>query len=105
MTDPRAGSDLPVGGVSPESPEARRHRRAPLLSRMGLSERVIEILRRVASGKLRPGDRLPPIRQAAGEWGVNLNTVRGIAETGVDVISVGALTHSALVLDIGLDAA
>jgi nicotinate-nucleotide pyrophosphorylase (carboxylating) len=37
--------------------------------------------------------------------GVNLNTVRGIAETGVDVISVGALTHSAPNFDIGMDAA
>ncbi|MFN4041972.1 MAG: carboxylating nicotinate-nucleotide diphosphorylase [Brevundimonas sp.] len=37
--------------------------------------------------------------------GVNLKTVRAIAETGVDVISVGALTHSAPSLDIGLDAA
>jgi nicotinate-nucleotide pyrophosphorylase (carboxylating) len=37
--------------------------------------------------------------------GVNLETVRALAETGVDVISVGALTHSAPVLDIGLDAA
>ncbi len=36
--------------------------------------------------------------------GVDLTTVRDIAETGVDVISVGALTHSAPVLDIGLDA-
>ena len=36
--------------------------------------------------------------------GVTLETVRVIAETGVDVISVGALTHSAPVLDIGLDA-
>jgi nicotinate-nucleotide pyrophosphorylase (carboxylating) len=36
--------------------------------------------------------------------GVSLETVRAIAETGVDVISVGALTHSAPVLDIGLDA-
>jgi nicotinate-nucleotide pyrophosphorylase (carboxylating) len=35
--------------------------------------------------------------------GVNLRTVRAIAETGVDLISVGALTHSAPVLDIGLD--
>ena len=35
--------------------------------------------------------------------GVNLGSVRAIAETGVDVISVGALTHSAAVLDIGLD--
>lgn len=37
--------------------------------------------------------------------GVTLESVRTIAETGVDVISVGALTHSAKVLDIGLDAA
>jgi nicotinate-nucleotide pyrophosphorylase (carboxylating) len=36
--------------------------------------------------------------------GVDLATVRAIAETGVNVISVGALTHSAPVLDIGLDA-
>lgn len=36
--------------------------------------------------------------------GVTLETVRDIAETGVDVISVGALTHSASVLDIGMDA-
>ena len=36
--------------------------------------------------------------------GVSLDTVRAIAETGVDIISVGALTHSAIALDIGLDA-
>ncbi len=35
--------------------------------------------------------------------GVTLETVRDIAETGVDLISVGALTHSARVLDLGLD--
>lgn len=35
--------------------------------------------------------------------GVNLATVRGLAEAGVDLISVGALTHSAPALDIGLD--
>lgn len=34
---------------------------------------------------------------------VNLQTVRAIAETGVDRISVGALTHSAPALDIALD--
>jgi nicotinate-nucleotide pyrophosphorylase (carboxylating) len=33
---------------------------------------------------------------------VSLETVRGIAETGVDFISVGALTHSAPALDISL---
>ncbi|MFT3799545.1 carboxylating nicotinate-nucleotide diphosphorylase [Microbacterium sp.] len=35
--------------------------------------------------------------------GVSLDTVRAIAATGVDVISVGALTHSARALDLGLD--
>jgi nicotinate-nucleotide pyrophosphorylase (carboxylating) len=35
--------------------------------------------------------------------GVNLTTIREIAETGVDLISVGALTHSAPSLDISLD--
>jgi nicotinate-nucleotide pyrophosphorylase (carboxylating) len=35
--------------------------------------------------------------------GVNLQTVRKIAQTGVDFISVGALTHSARAVDIGLD--
>jgi nicotinate-nucleotide pyrophosphorylase (carboxylating) len=35
--------------------------------------------------------------------GVNLGTVRAIAGSGVDFISVGALTHSARAVDIGLD--
>jgi nicotinate-nucleotide pyrophosphorylase (carboxylating) len=36
--------------------------------------------------------------------GVNMTTVRAIADTGVDVISIGALTHSVPNFDIGLDA-
>jgi nicotinate-nucleotide pyrophosphorylase (carboxylating) len=60
-------------------------------------------------------DNMPPakmaesVRRVAGRakleasGGVNLQTVRAIAETGVDAISVGALTHSATALDIGLD--
>lgn len=35
--------------------------------------------------------------------GVSLDTVAAIAATGVDVVSVGALTHSARALDLGLD--
>jgi nicotinate-nucleotide pyrophosphorylase (carboxylating) len=35
--------------------------------------------------------------------GVSLETIAAIAETGVDLISVGALTHSARVMDLGLD--
>lgn len=36
--------------------------------------------------------------------GVNLANVRAVAETGVDYISIGAITHSAMAVDIGLDA-
>jgi nicotinate-nucleotide pyrophosphorylase (carboxylating) len=45
--------------------------------------------------------RVTPKLEASG--GVTLETVRAIAQTGVDFISVGAITHSAPVLDIGLD--
>ena len=45
--------------------------------------------------------RLPILE---GSGGVNLETVRGLAETGIDVISIGALTHSAPNFDIGMDA-
>jgi len=43
--------------------------------------------------------------KAEASGGVNLETVAGIAATGVDYISVGALTHSASNLDVGLDVA
>ena len=57
-----------------------------------------EAVRMVANTAARNGKLLC---EASG--GVNLKTVRAIAETGVDLISVGALTHSASVLDLGLD--
>jgi nicotinate-nucleotide pyrophosphorylase (carboxylating) len=57
--------------------------------------------------------QLPEIRQAVklvngravteASGGVTIDTVRVIAETGVDWISVGALTHSAPALDLALD--
>ncbi|HJZ91565.1 MAG TPA: carboxylating nicotinate-nucleotide diphosphorylase [Gemmataceae bacterium] len=46
---------------------------------------------------------IAPRVQLESSGGVNLQTVRAIAETGVDRISVGALTHSAKALDIALD--
>lgn len=60
-------------------------------------------------------DNMPPavlkeaVRMVDGRFlteasgGVTLGTVRAIAEAGVDLISVGGLTHSAPVLDLGLD--
>ena len=53
----------------------------------------------LAEGVKRAKGRI--ITEASG--GVTLETVAAIAETGVDYISSGALTHSAPVLDIGLD--
>ena len=35
--------------------------------------------------------------------GINIQTVRAVAETGVDLISVGSLTHSVTALDMSLD--
>lgn len=60
-------------------------------------------------------DNMPPsvLREAVGlvagrvpleaSGGVNLDTIRGIAETGVNYISVGRITQSAPAVDIGLD--
>jgi nicotinate-nucleotide pyrophosphorylase (carboxylating) len=64
---------------------------AVLLDNMG-PDRLREAVARI-------GGRM--IAEASG--GVSLETVRDIALSGVDLISVGALTHSAPVLDIGLD--
>jgi nicotinate-nucleotide pyrophosphorylase (carboxylating) len=47
------------------------------------------------------GARITPMLEASG--GVTLETVYEIACTGVDFISVGAITHSAPALDVGLD--
>jgi nicotinate-nucleotide pyrophosphorylase (carboxylating) len=64
---------------------------AVLLDNMDLAtlKRAVEMAR----GKV--------VTEASG--GVTLDTVAKIAETGVDVISVGALTHSAPALDVALD--
>jgi len=48
-------------------------------------------------------DALAPNVQLEASGGVNLETVAAIASTGVDRISVGALTHSARWFDVGLD--
>lgn len=47
------------------------------------------------------GQRTVPLLEASG--GVSLETVRAIAMTGVDFISVGALTHSVKAMDLALD--
>jgi nicotinate-nucleotide pyrophosphorylase (carboxylating) len=48
-----------------------------------------------------PGETRRPLLEISG--GVDLDTIGAYATTGADLVSVGALTHSAPVLDIGLD--
>jgi nicotinate-nucleotide pyrophosphorylase (carboxylating) len=65
-----------------------------LIDNLG-AEALVEAVRR-------RDERAPGILLEA-SGGVNLTTVRALAQAGVDRISVGALTHSAPALDIGLD--
>ena len=64
-----------------------------LLDNMGVEQMATAV--KVAAGRA--------VLEASG--GITLDTVRAIAETGVDIISVGALTHSARALNVGLDMA
>jgi nicotinate-nucleotide pyrophosphorylase (carboxylating) len=63
---------------------------------------------RILLDNMNPGELRRAVELAAGRGqleasgGVTLDTVRAIAETGVDFISVGALTHSAPALDLSL---
>jgi nicotinate-nucleotide pyrophosphorylase (carboxylating) len=59
----------------------------------------VDLLRRAVARR----NAIAPTIQLEASGGVTLDTVRAIAETGVDRISVGALTHSAKALDIALD--
>ncbi len=63
-----------------------------LLDNMSCADLKRAVAMRGASG---------PLLEASG--GVNLDTIAGIAQTGVDFISVGALTHSATALDLSLE--
>jgi len=91
----RAATDLPVE-VECDTLEQVEEALAAgadaiLLDNMSLDEL------RAAAGLARGGARL----EASG--GVTLDTVRAVAETGVDEISIGALTHSAPALDVSLE--
>jgi nicotinate-nucleotide pyrophosphorylase (carboxylating) len=67
----------------------------------------IVLLDNMAADQLRRAvalrDQLAPSIELEASGGVSLATIRGIAETGVDRISCGALTHSAASLDVALD--
>jgi len=104
-----------AGGIGPALERARRH--AGHMVKVEIEVTSLDELDDAL--KLAPDavllDNMPPdllkaaVAEVAGRiiteasGGVTLETVRTVAETGVDLISVGALTHSAPVLDIGLD--
>jgi len=56
---------------------------------------------RAVVAEVRERDPVPPLLEISGT--VSLETIRAYATTGADMVSIGALTHSAPVLDIGLD--
>jgi nicotinate-nucleotide pyrophosphorylase (carboxylating) len=64
---------------------------------------------RILLDNMTPAELLAAVSLVAGRaeteasGGVSLETVRSIAETGVDFVSVGALTHSARALDVSLE--
>ena len=64
-----------------------------------LDNMTVEQLREAVARR----DKLGVDVELEASGGITLSTVRQIAETGVERISVGALTHSAPVLDFGLD--
>jgi nicotinate-nucleotide pyrophosphorylase (carboxylating) len=104
-----------AGGV--EAAIARARARAGHMVKIEIEVDTLEQLDLVLKHKVDAVllDNMPPatlreaVTRVAGRalteasGGINLETVRAIAETGVDLISVGALTHSAPVLDLGLD--
>jgi nicotinate-nucleotide pyrophosphorylase (carboxylating) len=111
-----------VGGGSAAVVEAVRLARERYGSRFPLEIEVDDLIQFDAALAARPDivllDNMKPdqLREAVtrrnatapgvqleASGGVTLATLRAIAETGVDRVSVGALTHSATALDIGLD--
>ena len=95
----------------------RAKRRVPVLTKVEVEcDRMDQVHEALAAGAdmlLLDNMSLDELREAVGyvagripleaSGGVNLETIRGIAETGVDFVSVGRITQSAPAVDIGLD--
>lgn len=103
------------GGIAPAIREARA--RAPHLMKIQVECDSLELLQEALDAEaeviLLDNMDVDTLRRAVelnrgratleASGGITRNTVRLVAETGVDLISVGALTHSAPALDISLD--
>jgi len=102
-----------AGGIGPAVRAAReRAPGLPLEVECRTAEEVREALEagapRLLLDNMTPGQIAAIVAEVSGRaeleasGGINLDTVRSVAETGVDFISVGALTHSAPALDLSL---
>jgi nicotinate-nucleotide pyrophosphorylase (carboxylating) len=100
--------------VEVESSDQLAEALRPEVDRILLDNRSVEEVRRAVaeidrwsrehpleSPRMRAGARRWPEVEVSG--GVQLENVRAYADTGVDYISVGALTHSAPALDVSLE--
>lgn len=106
-----------AGGVTPAIDAVQRH--IGHMVKIEVEVESIEQLKTVINSRidavLLDNMTVPQLRQAVklvngrviteASGSINLETVRRIAETGVDLISVGSITHSATALDLGLDMA
>ena len=88
---PRTAVEVEIDSLDQLEEALAGHPEWILLDNMGVPDMAEAVRRTHRRAKL----------EASG--GVSLQTVRAIAETGVDAISVGALTHSAGSIDISLD--
>jgi nicotinate-nucleotide pyrophosphorylase (carboxylating) len=100
--------------VEVESMDQLREALRPEVDRILVDNQPAEVVRRCVEEvdrwyALNPPDH-PRVRQGAKRWpevevsgGLDLTTIRAYAETGVDYLSVGALTHSAPALDLSLE--
>ena len=102
-----------LGGSIGEAVERARAARVGIEVECDTLDQVREALAAGADRILLDNMSLDELREAVGlaggrvpleaSGGVTLETVRAIAETGVDFVSVGALTHSARSLDVSLE--
>jgi nicotinate-nucleotide pyrophosphorylase (carboxylating) len=104
-----------VGGVGPAVAAVRRKIPHTLKIEVEvetldqLDEAIIVGADAVLLDNMAPSVMVEAVRRAGGRLtleasgGINLDNVREVAETGVDLISVGALTHSARAVDISME--
>ena len=95
----RARPDLPVE-IECRDLEEVAYALGTGADRLLLDNMDADTLRRAVALRDEQGDGSKPTLEASG--GVDLTTARAIAETGVDFISVGAITHSAPTLDFSM---